>query len=99
MGKIARGSRLGSWIGTFAVQIARSSGPQVTGVTCTRNIDLVRSLGADHAVDDTTTDFVGSGRRYDFILDTVGNRSVLELRRALSEGGKASSPDSPAWGS
>ena len=76
-------------VGTFAVQIAKSYGAEVTGVTSTRNIDLVRSLGADHVVDYTTTDFVRSGRRYDLILDTVGNRSVPDLRRALAEGGKA----------
>jgi NADPH:quinone reductase-like Zn-dependent oxidoreductase len=58
-------------------------------VTSTRNVDLVRSLGADHVVDYTTTDFVRSGRRYDLILDTVGNQSVPDLRRALTEGGKA----------
>ena len=57
-------------------------------MTSTRNIDLVRSLGADHVVDYTTTDFVHDGR-YDLILDTVGNRSVPDLRRALAEGGKA----------
>ena len=61
----------------------------MTGVTSTRNIDLVRSLGADHVVDYTTTDFVGDGQRYDLILDTIGNRSVPDLRRALAEGGKA----------
>jgi NADPH:quinone reductase-like Zn-dependent oxidoreductase len=77
-------------VGTFAVQIAKSYGPDVTGVTSTRNIDLVRSLGADHVVDYTTTDFVRSERGYDLILDTVGNRSVPDLRRALAEGGKAS---------
>jgi NADPH:quinone reductase-like Zn-dependent oxidoreductase len=76
-------------VGTFAVQIAKSYGSEVTGVTSTPNIDLVRSLGADHVVDYTTTDFVGGGRRYDLILDTVGNRSVPDLRRALTEGGKA----------
>ena len=76
-------------VGTFAVQIAKSYGPEVTGVTSTQNIDLVRSLGADHVVDYTTTDFVRSGRRYDLIYDTVGNRSVPDLRRALAEGGKA----------
>ena len=58
-------------------------------MTSTQNIDLVRSLGADHVVDYTTTDFVRSGRRYDLILDTVGNRSVHDFRRALAEGGKA----------
>jgi NADPH:quinone reductase-like Zn-dependent oxidoreductase len=76
-------------VGTFAVQIAKSYGAEVTGVTSTRNTDLVRSLGADHVVDYTTTDFVPSGRRYDRILDTVGNRSVPDLRRGLAEGGKA----------
>jgi NADPH:quinone reductase-like Zn-dependent oxidoreductase len=76
-------------VGTFAVQIAKSYGPEVTGVTSTRNIDLVRSLGADHVVDYTKTDFVRSGRRYDLILDTVGNQSVSDLRRALAGGGKA----------
>jgi NADPH:quinone reductase-like Zn-dependent oxidoreductase len=76
-------------VGTFAVQIAKSSGPEVTGVTSTRNIDLVRSLGADHVVDYTTTDFARSRGRYDLILDTVGNRSVPDLKRALAEGGKA----------
>jgi NADPH:quinone reductase-like Zn-dependent oxidoreductase len=76
-------------VGTFAVQIAKSYGAEVTGVTSTRNIDLVRSLGADHVVDYTTTDFARTGRRYDLILDTVGNRSVSDLRRALAEGGKA----------
>jgi len=76
-------------VGTFAVQIAKSYGPEVTGVTSTRNIDLVSSLGADHVVDYTTTDFARSGERSDLILDTVGNRSVPDLRRALAEGGKA----------
>jgi NADPH:quinone reductase-like Zn-dependent oxidoreductase len=76
-------------IGTFAVQIAKSFGCEVTGVTSTRNIDLVGSLGADDVIDYTSTDFVGSGRRYDLIIDTIGNLSVRDLRRALAEGGKA----------
>jgi NADPH:quinone reductase-like Zn-dependent oxidoreductase len=76
-------------VGHFAVQIAKSHGPEVTGVTSTRNIDLVRSLGADRVVDYTTTDFARTERRYDLILDTVGNRSVPDLRGALAEGGKA----------
>jgi NADPH:quinone reductase-like Zn-dependent oxidoreductase len=76
-------------IGTFAVQIAKSYGSEVTGVTSTRNIDLVSSLGADHVIDYTTTNFFRSGRRYDLILDTIGNLSVRDLKRALAEGGKA----------
>jgi NADPH:quinone reductase-like Zn-dependent oxidoreductase len=76
-------------IGTFAVQIAKSYGSEVTGVTSTRNINLVGSLGADHVLDYTTTDLFRSGRSYDLILDTIGNLSVRDLRGALTEGGKA----------
>ena len=76
-------------VGSFAVQLAKAYGAEVTAVTSTPNLDLVRSLGADHIVDYTTTDALGDGRRYDRILDTVGNRSVPELKRALAEGGKA----------
>jgi NADPH:quinone reductase-like Zn-dependent oxidoreductase len=76
-------------VGTFAVQIAKAYGVEVTAVTSTHNLDLARSLGANHIVDYTTTDFAASGQRYDLILDTVGNRSVPDLRRALAAGGKA----------
>jgi NADPH:quinone reductase-like Zn-dependent oxidoreductase len=76
-------------VGSFAVQLAKASGAEVTAVTSTPNLELVRSLGADHVVDYTTTDALGDGRRYDRILDTVGNRSVPELRGALAAGGKA----------
>ena len=76
-------------VGTFAVQIAKAYGPEVTAVTSTGNLDLARSLGADHIVDYTATDFAASGQRYDLILDTVGNRSVPDLRKALGAGGKA----------
>ena len=76
-------------VGTFAVQIAKSYGPEVTAVTSSQNLDLVRSLGADHVLDYTTTDFFRGGRRYDLILDTIGNLSVRDLRGALTEGGKA----------
>ncbi len=70
-------------IGTFAVQIAKSFGAEVTGVCSTRNVDLVRSIGADHAIDYTREDFSGGSQRYDLILDTVGNRSLGAFRRAL----------------
>jgi NADPH:quinone reductase-like Zn-dependent oxidoreductase len=76
-------------VGSFAVQLAKASGAEVTAVTSTPNLDLVRSLGADHVLDYTTTDVARVGRRYDLILDTVGNRTVPELRAALAEGGKA----------
>jgi NADPH:quinone reductase-like Zn-dependent oxidoreductase len=76
-------------VGSFAVQLAKASGAEVTAVTSTGNAELVRSLGADQVVDYTTTDFTRGGRRYDLILDTVGNRSVPDLKRALAAGGKA----------
>jgi NADPH:quinone reductase-like Zn-dependent oxidoreductase len=74
-------------VGTFAVQIAKSFGADVTGVCSTRNIDLVRSLGADHVVDYTKEDFTKSEQRYDVILDNVTNRSLLECRRVLTPNG------------
>jgi NADPH:quinone reductase-like Zn-dependent oxidoreductase len=76
-------------VGSFAVQLAKAAGAEVTAVTSTPNLELVRSLGADHVLDYTTTDALGGGRRYDRVLDTVGNRSVPELKGALAEGGKA----------
>jgi NADPH:quinone reductase-like Zn-dependent oxidoreductase len=76
-------------VGTFAVQLAKAAGAEVTAVTSTPNLDLVRSLGADHVIDYTTTDVLGGGRRYHRILDTVGNLSVPEIRGALADGGKA----------
>jgi NADPH:quinone reductase-like Zn-dependent oxidoreductase len=70
-------------VGTFAVQLAKAYGADVTGVCRTRNVDLVRSLGADHVVDYTRDDFTRNGHRYDVVLDLVGNRSLADLRRAL----------------
>ncbi|MGB7116354.1 MAG: NAD(P)-dependent alcohol dehydrogenase [Anaerolineales bacterium] len=74
-------------VGTFAVQIAKAFGAEVTGVCSTRNVDMVRSIGADHVVDYTQEDFTQSGQRYDLILDNVANRSFSDLRRALTPQG------------
>ncbi len=74
-------------VGTFAVQIAKALGAEVTGVCSTRNVDVVRSIGADHVVDYTREDFTRGGRRYDLILDNVGNRSFSDCRRALAPSG------------
>lgn len=75
-------------VGTFAVQIAKWLGAEVTGVSSTRNLDLVRSLGADHVVDYTNDDFTRGAVRYDVILDNVGNRSLSDLRRVLAPNGR-----------
>jgi NADPH:quinone reductase-like Zn-dependent oxidoreductase len=74
-------------VGTFAVQIAKSMGAEVTGVCSTRNLDLVRSLGADHVIDYTKEDFTKTDQPYDVIIDNVGNRSLSECRRALKPKG------------
>jgi NADPH:quinone reductase-like Zn-dependent oxidoreductase len=75
-------------VGTFAVQIAKTLGARVTGVCSTRNVELVRSIGADQVVDYTKEDFTRSERRYDLIVDTVGNRSLSECRRVLTPKGR-----------
>jgi NADPH:quinone reductase-like Zn-dependent oxidoreductase len=75
-------------VGTFAVQIAKSFGAEVTGVCSTRNLDLVRSLGADHVIDYTKEDFTKGDQRYDVILDNVPNHSLSECRRILTPKGK-----------
>jgi NADPH:quinone reductase-like Zn-dependent oxidoreductase len=74
-------------VGTFAVQIANAFGAEVTGVTSTGNLDLVRSIGAHHVVDYTMTDFTARGPWYDVILDNVGNHSMARTRRALTPNG------------
>ena len=74
-------------IGTFAVQMAKSLGAHVTGVTSTKNMDLVRSIGAEEVIDYTKVDFTRTGQQYDFILDNVANRSLSDLRRALTPRG------------
>src|SRR2546426_3438686 len=75
-------------VGTFAVQIAKSFGADVTGVCSTRNVDLVRSLGADHVIDYTKENFAKSEQHYDVILDNVPNHSLSECRRILNPKGK-----------
>jgi len=74
-------------VGTFAVQIAKSFGTEVTAVCSTRNVDMVRSIGADHVIDYTKDDFATQGRRYDLILATNGDRSIWDYRRALTADG------------
>ncbi len=74
-------------VGHFAVQIAKSYGSEVTGVTSTRNVDFVRSLGADRIIDYTREDFTRTEQSWDRIIDVVGNRSASDLRRALTPGG------------
>ncbi len=74
-------------VGTFAVQIAKSFGAEVTGVCSTRNVDMVRSIGADHVIDYTQEDFTRGGQRYDLIFDNVENRSLPDCRRALAPSG------------
>ncbi|MEV6950358.1 NAD(P)-dependent alcohol dehydrogenase [Streptomyces sp. NPDC051183] len=92
LGRVAPGQQVlvngaSGGVGTFAVQIAKSLGAEVTGVCSTRNADLVRSLGADHVVDYTREDFTRGGRRYDLVFDLVGNRSLSDLRRVLTPAG------------
>ena len=87
-------------VGTFAVQIARSYGAEVTGVCSTRNAQLVGAIGANHVIDYTREDFTQGSQHYDLILDTVGNRSLSELRRVLTPAGTVvivGGPNSGKW--
>ena len=80
-------------VGPFAVQIAKAFGADVTGVCNTTNVDMVRSIGADHVIDYTETDFTQGGSRYDFILDNVGNHHPSDVRRMLTPNGHLQSND------
>ena len=91
-GKVQPGHRVlingaSGGVGTFAVQIAKAFGAHVTGVCSTRNVDMVRSIGADEVIDYTKADFTQTGQHYDVMLDLVGNRPLSDCRRALTPRG------------
>ena len=92
-GKVQRGQKVlvngaSGGVGTFAVQIAKALGAEVTAVTSTKNVEMVRAIGADHVIDYTREDFTTGAGRYDLILDNVGNHSMARARRALTPGGR-----------
>jgi NADPH:quinone reductase-like Zn-dependent oxidoreductase len=89
-------------VGTFAVQIAKSYGAEVTGVCSTRNLEMVRSIGADHVIDYTRENYTEGERRYDVIIDNVGNHPLLANKRVLEPDGKfiligGGGPDAGNW--
>jgi NADPH:quinone reductase-like Zn-dependent oxidoreductase len=91
-GRIQRGHKVlvdgaSGGVGTFAVQMAKSLGAEVTAVCSTRNVDRARSIGADHVIDYTQEDFTQSGQRYDLIMAANAYHSIFDYRRALSQGG------------
>jgi NADPH:quinone reductase-like Zn-dependent oxidoreductase len=92
-GRIRKGQRIlingaGGGVGTFAVQIAKAFGAEVTGVDGTAKLEMLRSLGAVHVIDYTSEDFTRNGKRYDLILDVVADRSIVDYRRALRRNGR-----------
>jgi NADPH:quinone reductase-like Zn-dependent oxidoreductase len=103
-GRLAPGEKIlingaAGGVGTFAVQIAKTFGAEVTGVCSTRNVEMVRSLGADVVVDYTQQDFVQGGKLYDLILDNVGNRSLSDLLHLLTPSGRCVLVGAPKqWG-
>jgi NADPH:quinone reductase-like Zn-dependent oxidoreductase len=104
-GKIQSGQKVlingaSGGVGTFAVQIAKSYGAEVTGVCSGKNADMVRSIGADHVIDYTKDDFTRGSERYDLIIDNVGNHSSSEIRRVLKPNGSVvtvGGPSDNAW--
>jgi NADPH:quinone reductase-like Zn-dependent oxidoreductase len=102
-GKLAAGQKVlingaSGGIGTFAVQIAKASGAEVTGVCSTRNVELVRSLGADFVVDYTHEDFAQGTKRYDLILDNAASRTLSDFRRILTPSGRCVLAGAPKQG-
>ncbi len=91
-GKLSKGYQVlingaGGGVGTFGIQYAKLLEVDVTGVDRAEKLEMLRSIGADHVLDYTKEDFTNSGRRYDVILDVVGNRSIFEIKKALKSGG------------